>query len=317
MTPCTHEPNLYYSSNYKNSTDKRVLFLLRQVDDFAISCKDEALCEQVINDINDKMTIDISKLGMILRFNGVDVLQTRHYIKLYNCTYIRKILANHAWILEEHPMGEFSLPMRSDTSYARDLKIAKPLSQSEREKLEKEYGFTYQQGVGEILYALITCCPDISYATIKLSQYSTKPSKIHFDALKQVYRYLKATEDDDIYFWRSEPHMDLPIGELPNCRHDDNYDDTNIDTHMKMNESQLHASVNSEFASDTSNRKSVTGVVIMITGGAVLYKTAYQPTIVGSSTEVEFAAAASAAKYILYLRTLLEEIGLRQEAATI
>jgi hypothetical protein len=48
-----------------------------------------------------------------------------------------------------------------------------------------------------------------------------------------------------------------------------------------------------------------------------LYKTAYQATIAQSSTEAEFTAAADAAKYILYLRSLLEEIGLLQEDATV
>ncbi len=48
-----------------------------------------------------------------------------------------------------------------------------------------------------------------------------------------------------------------------------------------------------------------------------MYKTAYQATIAQSSTEAEFTAAADAAKYILYLRSLLEEIGLLQEDATV
>ena len=50
LTPCIHEPNLYYTFNYKGTTNKKVL-LLRQVDDFAISCEDEKLCKEVIADI--------------------------------------------------------------------------------------------------------------------------------------------------------------------------------------------------------------------------------------------------------------------------
>ena len=72
LTPCTHEPNLYYTSDYKGTTGKKVL-LLRQVDDFAISCQDEALCEEVIADIQSEMTIAINKLGRLSRFNGVDI----------------------------------------------------------------------------------------------------------------------------------------------------------------------------------------------------------------------------------------------------
>ena len=121
---------MYYTSNYKDNTGKRVLFL-RQVDDFAISCEDEALCEEVIEDINSEMTIQITKLGKISRFNGVDVEQTRHYVKLYNTTYIRKILKNHDWLQHELPMSDFPLPMRSDAAYAKCLETATPLTPDE------------------------------------------------------------------------------------------------------------------------------------------------------------------------------------------
>ena len=68
--------------------------------------------------------------------------------------------------------------------------------------------------------------------------------------------------------------------------------------------------MDSDFAGDTSHRKSVSGIVIKLVGGAVLYKTQYQPTIAGSSTEAEFTAATETGKYILHLRTILQEIGL-------
>ena len=80
---------------------------------------------------------------------------------------------------------------------------------------------------------------------------------------------------------------------------------------------KLGAAVNSDHAGDTSHRKSVSGIVIKLAGGAVLYKTAFQQTIAHSSTESEFVAACEAGKYILYLWSLLEEIGIPQEAATI
>ena len=60
------------------------------------------------------------------------------------------------------------------------------------------------------------------------------------------------------------------------------------------------------------------GIVLKLASGAVLYKTTYQATIVHSSTEAEITAAADAGKYILYLQSLLEEIGfLQEDAATI
>ena len=154
LTPCTHEPNLYYASNYKGMTSKKVL-LLRQVDDFAISCEDEKLFKEVIADIQSEMTIAINKLGRLSRFNGVDIEQTRHYVKLFNSTYIRKILINHEWLKNEVPAANFPTPMCSESSYLRQLEDATPLSPVEQARLEKKLGFTYRQGIGEILYALV------------------------------------------------------------------------------------------------------------------------------------------------------------------
>ena len=315
LKPCAHEPNLYYTANYAN-TGKQVLFM-KQVDDFSVSCEDRETAKSVIKAINDKMTIDVKELGLISRFNGVDVEQTRYYIKLSNAVYIRKILKNHPWINDEKPAGDFPLPMKADNDYVRRLEIAEPLLENERIAYENELGFSYRQGIGEIIYALVTCRPDISFAAIKLSQYSANPAKVHYDALKDVFRYLKATESEGIYFWRKQPRTDLPIGPTPICKNDSNYDDTVIIQRRQDYAHILAAGVDSDHAGDVKHRKSVSGIVIKLAGGAVLYRTAYQQAIAHSSTEAEFVAACDAGKYILYLRSLLQEIGLRQEDATV
>ena len=56
--------------------------------------------------------------------------------------------------------------------------------------------------------------------------------------------------------------------------------------------------------------------VLKLVGGAVYYKTCYQPTVVISSTEAEFAAVTKVGKAILYIRTILEESGIPQINAT-
>ena len=209
LKSCTHEPNLYYSNDY-NGTGKEVL-LLRQVDDFAISCEDDEVAQACIQAINSKMTIEVKELGLISRFNGIDVDQTRDYIKLSNATYINKILGNHPWILlDEHPPATFPIPMRSDTAFTRSLEEAEALSETDRVALETKLGFSYRQAIGELIYALVTCRPDISFAAIKLSQYSASPALCHFDAVKDIFRFLKATKDDGIYYWRRQPRLDLP-----------------------------------------------------------------------------------------------------------
>jgi hypothetical protein len=55
----------------------------------------------------------------------------------------------------------------------------------------------------------------------------------------------------------------------------------------------------------------------MYAGGAVGYKTKYQPVIAHSSTEAEFVAACDTGKMILFFRSLLQEVGVQQHDATI
>ena len=75
--------------------------------------------------------------------------------------------------------------------------------------------------------------------------------------------------------------------------------------------------VDSDWAGDTKHRKSVTGIVLKLAGGAILYKSKCQETIALSSTEAEFAAACEAGKSILYVRSILDEINIPQENATV
>ena len=143
----------------------------------------------------------IHKLGILQRFNGVDILQSRNYIKLSNKTYIEKILKGKN-IIEPHS-ATHPIPMQTDSKYQEQLETAAPASEDEIAALEKQYGFTYRQVIGELIYAMVTCRPDISYALIKLSQYSAHPAAIHYKAANELINYLAATKDDGIHYWRN------------------------------------------------------------------------------------------------------------------
>ena len=292
------------------------------MDDFAVACADRKMSKEIIEDINNQMTIEIKELGLLDRFNGTDIDQTREYIKLHNTTYINKIISHHPWLQskQEH-IHTLPLPMRADPPYLRELETAEPAQDDERNLLEKEYHFKYRQGIGEIIYAMVTCRPDISFPVIKLAQYSTKPARIHFEAVKHLYKYLAATKTEGIYYWRKTKRHDLKPGIIPKCN--DNL------KHMTSDELQetipnpqvtphiLETAVDSDHAGDTTHRKSVTGIIHRLAGGTVHYKTKYTDIIPQSSTEAEFIAAVEAGKQILYLRSILDEINMPQESATV
>ena len=78
----------------------------------------------------------------------------------------------------------------------------------------------------------------------------------------------------------------------------------------------IHGAADSDWAGDTNHRKSITGYIIKYAGGTIYYKTKFQDTIAMSSTKAEFTAACDAAKAILYIRSILDEINVPQDEAT-
>ena len=67
-------------------------------------------------------------------------------------------------------------------------------------KLKKDYDvskkvnpITYQLMVGGLLYAAIATCPDIAQTVRVVPQFNSKPTVAHLSAVKQIWRYLKAT----------------------------------------------------------------------------------------------------------------------------
>ena len=65
---------------------------MRQVDDFVVSASSTDIEKSVIDSTNDKMTIKVRSLGIINRFNGVDITQHQYFIKVFNKTYTEQIL---------------------------------------------------------------------------------------------------------------------------------------------------------------------------------------------------------------------------------
>jgi KUP system potassium uptake protein len=159
---------------------------------------------------------------------------------------------------------------------------------------------------------MVKCRPDFAPHIIKLSQYLNNPAKQHYEAARMLAEYLASTITEGIYYWRDTPVESLPEGDLPTL-HSDNY---TIQAELNRT-GNLEGLVDSDWAADTIKRKSITGLVIMFAGGAIAYKSKYQEVIALSTTEAEFVAACDAAKFILFIRSILEDLGLDQPDATI
>ena len=98
-----------------------------------------------------------------------------------------------------------SIPMSTDC-IERIYKESGPKEGTAHHKaLEDSVGFSYRTLLGELMYAMITCRPDIGYAVTTLSKFSTSPSAYHYKLLQSVSQYLKSTIDWGICFKQPSP----------------------------------------------------------------------------------------------------------------
>ena len=304
----THEPCIYI-----RYTTTETIYLLRQVDDFAIACDDKATATKYWDELDTHLKEPLKReSGLISRHNGIDIIQSDHGIKMHCETYLKKILMSKTFDMTTSKHK--ALPMDSDTKHIRVLdNDIGPKDAIQHKALEESIGFKYRNATGELIFALITCRADIAFPVIKLTQYNSYPAKSHYEAVKKVYRYLNATISEGLTFWRPRPDNSLPKSKYPIPEKDTH----NLHIPPESNScNTAYGYTDSDLAADTKTRKSVSGVTIIFGGAAVVYKTILQRTIALSSTEAEFYALTEAGKLVLYIRHVLKDLDLEQQDAT-
>ena len=73
--------------------------------------------------------------------------------------------------------------------------------------------------------------------------------------------------------------------------------------------SELEGFVDADWAEDVESRRSTTGYVFKLNGGAISWSSRRQQLVTLSSTEAEYVAAVEAGKEVLHMRSLLSSMG--------
>ena len=99
----------------------------------------------------------ILDIGIINRFNGVDIKHTQDFIKIYNKTYIDKIISTKGWLHTSIPGDKHSkyIPMHNDQTYNTTIEQIPHIPTEELPAIEKSMAFTYKQGIGKLIYTLV------------------------------------------------------------------------------------------------------------------------------------------------------------------
>lgn len=118
----------------------------------------------------------------------------------------------------------------------------------------------YRQLVGSLMYLAVVTRPDLAYTVATLSRFLDSPTNKHWNAGKRALRYLAGTTDLGITYGRD-----------------------------KSNE--LVAYSDADWANCVSTRKSVSGVVLLLNGGPVVWFSRKQGVVATSTTDAEYVAA--------------------------
>lgn len=145
----------------------------------------------------------------------------------------------------------------------------------------------FRELIGSLMYLAVATRPDIAFIVSNLSQFLSNPSLEHWMAAKRVLRYLQGTIGLGIVF-------------------DGNSKDLNI----------LNAYSDADFATCLDTRKSVSGVVLILNGGPMIWSARKQSIVSTSTTEAEYVAAFEAAKEVVWTRQILKIIGVPQMKPT-
>jgi hypothetical protein len=142
--------------------------------------------------------------------------------------------------------------------------------------------------VGCLSYLVNMTRPDLAFTYCQLSKFVQPPGPVHLAAAEQALAHLRGTYNEGI-----------------------TYCDPGEERRNK-----LTGWVDSEFAADPDTRRSMTGHLFSLNGGAVSLSSSRQGGVPLSSAEAGFLTASQAGQETVYLQVLLRRFNFRQVGAT-
>ncbi|GJZ37343.1 retrovirus-related pol polyprotein from transposon TNT 1-94, partial [Tanacetum coccineum] len=146
--------------------------------------------------------------------------------------------------------------------------------------IERMSKVPYANAVESLMYLMVCMRPDIAYAVSVVSKYLANSGKIHWETVKWILKYLRGTVN-----------VGLVYG-----------------TH-RGNHVDVTGFVDSDYAKDPDKGRSITGYAFLVQGCVVSWKATLQHVVALSTTEAEYMALTEAVKEAIWLRGLLEELG--------
>ena len=248
---------------YTIRDQNKMIIVCVYVDDLLIISNDREA--KKLLKINLSKEIKIKDMGEIHHYLGMKITRDRDkgIIKVNQTKYIENLLKRFNM---DNCHGVF-------TPLDPNQDLTRPNEDSTKESLKD---VPYREAVGSLMFAAQATRPDIAHAVGVVSRYNSDPKRIHWNAVKRIMRYLKATNTSELVYKRS---------------------DENLFVHC-----------DSDWANDKQDLKSTTGYVFILSGAAVSWNSKKQPTVAASTTESEYMALFMATQEAVWLKGIYNEL---------
>ncbi|RVX00023.1 Retrovirus-related Pol polyprotein from transposon TNT 1-94 [Vitis vinifera] len=256
---------------YFKLTDDSMVYLLLYVDDMLVACKEKRHLEQVKEML--KAEFEMKDLGSAKRILGMEIERDRskRVLRLSQNSYISKVLSR----FEMNNVKTVSTPLGQ---HFRLSITQAPETHEEKRFMER---IPYASMVGSVMYTMVCSRPDLAYAVSMISRYMSCPGKPHWQAVKWLFQYLAGTRSLGLVYGGNS-----------------------------QLETQLQGFVDADYAGNIDTRKSLTGYVFTLFGGAVSWKANLQSVVALSTTEAEYMAMTEAVKEAIWLKGITEELAM-------
>ena len=137
-----------------------------------------------------------------------------------------------------------------------------PATAKDREEMASK---PYASAIGSIMYAMLSTRPDVALAISLTNRFQSNPGKEHWNAVKNILKYLQRTKDMFLVYGGCEEEL------------------------------AVKGYVDASLGTDPDDSKSQTGYVFMLNGGAISWRSSKQSVVAQSSMESEYIAASKPA----------------------
>ncbi|KAK1554765.1 hypothetical protein Q3G72_016968 [Acer saccharum] len=262
------DKNLDEPCVYKRIKGDKLVFLILYVDDILLIGNDVGVLTSVKEWLAKQF--DMKDLGEASFILGIQVIRDRknRTIALSQASYIDKILSRFS--MQDSKKG--MLPFKHGIQLSKEQV---PKNEHEEQFMSR---VPYASAVGSLIYAMLCLADYHRRKSIgsRDKRFQSKPGPDHWTAVKHIFKYLKRTRDNMLVYSGGDL---VPVG----------YTD-------------------SDFQSDSDSRKSTSGAVFTIGGGAVIWRSIKQSCIADSTMEAKYVAACEAAKEAVWLRQFLIDL---------